>query len=130
MKKFLPIHTKHCVHSNFFLHLMMIRCGNVSSKSSMIESYSWDYGPEALLFNAFQEKLNSFDVIGDYGIWHCIHWGLLLMLWIAIGTKNSSFISLQVMFFKCDKSTMEVQVMFFLTPYTNVWSPLFQWPYI
>ena len=26
---------------------------------------------------------------------------------IAIGTKNSSFISLQVMFFKCDKSTME-----------------------
>ena len=26
---------------------------------------------------------------------------------IAIGTKNSSFISLQVMFFKCDMSTME-----------------------
>ena len=26
---------------------------------------------------------------------------------IAIGTKNSSLISLQVMFFKCEKSTME-----------------------
>ena len=30
--------------------------------------------------------------------WHCE---------IAIGTKNSSFISLQIMFFKYDKSTME-----------------------
>ena len=57
--KFLPIHTKRCVHSKFFLHLIMIRCGNVSSKSNMIESCSWDYGPETLLFNTLQEKLNT-----------------------------------------------------------------------
>ena len=54
--KFLPIHTKRCVHSKFFLHLIMIRCGKVSSKSNIIESYSWDYDPEALLFNTLWEK--------------------------------------------------------------------------
>ena len=54
--KFLPIHTKRCVHSKFFLHLIMIRCGKVSSKSNMIESCSWDYDLEALLFNTLWEK--------------------------------------------------------------------------
>ena len=54
--KFLPIHTKRCVHSKFFLHLIIIRCGKVSSKSNMIESCSWDYDLVALLFNTLWEK--------------------------------------------------------------------------
>ena len=57
--KFLPIHTKRWVHSKFFLYLIMIHCGKVSSKSDMIESCGWDYGPEALLFNTLWEKLNT-----------------------------------------------------------------------
>ena len=54
--KFLSIHTKRCVHSKFFLHLIIIRCGKVSSKSNMIESCSWDYDLVALLFNTLWEK--------------------------------------------------------------------------
>ena len=55
-RKFLPIHTNHCVHFKYFLHLIMICFGKVLSKSNMIKSCSWDYDPEALLFNTLWEK--------------------------------------------------------------------------
>ena len=51
----------------------------------MLESCSWDHGPEGLPFNTLCEKLirHSFDVIGlgDNEMWRRIQWGLFLMLW-------------------------------------------------
>ena len=107
--KFLPIHTKHCVHSKFFLYLIMIGCGKVSSKSNMIESCSWDYGLETLLFNTLWEKLNTAHLMQQETMeFDIVHTGVCSWCCeIAVGTKNSSLISQRVMFFKRENSTME-----------------------
>ena len=131
--KFLPIHTKRCVHSNFFLHLIMICCGKVSSKSNMIESCSWDYGPKALLFNFLLEKLNTHLMLHETMEFNTVYTGVCSWCCeIAVGTKNSSLISWQVMFLKHEMSTMEnfyvptinVLERKFLAPSSH-WDPLF-----
>ena len=133
--KFLPIHTTYCVHSKFFLHLIMIHCGKVSSKSNMVESCSWDYGWKTLLFNTLWEKLDTHLMQQKTMEFTTVYTGVCSWCCeMAVGTKNSSIISWQVMFFKLEKSTMEK----FYVPTINVlerkllaslshWDPLFIW---
>ena len=80
----------------------------MSSKSNMIESCNWDYGPEALLFNTLQEKLNTHLMYQETMEFDNVYTGVCSWCCeITIDTKNSSLISWQVMFFNREKSTME-----------------------